>query len=234
MATIWYKIDNTKLTNAELRRLQPNLVAYTIARLAKACGWRFRPRVAYPRLERLDVQEFADLPRPARRALRDTLADAEDLGFRLAFAYDIECLGDAYGCTTTLVNANRTILLQSAWVRVRIGPTVGAKSAAAVISKLEDGHYLSTSNVARQFDPWPGLKVDHCVGATVPKLVQHHMQRLTAEARAVVSLDDEALRRCVLELHQRAADWNISRGVWVPLTDAEFARLRDVRLSFAD
>jgi hypothetical protein len=61
-------------------------------------------------------------------------------------------------------------------------------------------------------------------GAGVGKLLATHRERLRAESPR--SLSSKELIAAVLSLHQRGADWNIARGVWMPMTPDEEQRVR--------
>ena len=129
--TTYYKSDITKVTNAELKRIAPNRVAYLVARLHKLLRWPFPAVMAFRRSDRLDTLEFDELPRPARRAMRETLDECEDRGFRLAFCHAVESIGPAEAYGVVLLSPDGLVWASAVYSRVRTRAGTSVKSGCA-------------------------------------------------------------------------------------------------------
>ena len=220
----FYKPNIIKLTNAELRRITPNWVVYGVARLHKLLNWPFRPIIGFRRSDALDFLEFDEMSRSARRALRDTIDECEDLGFRLEFCHALENIGAAEAYSVVLLSPDAQIWAALLFTRVRIQAGEKTKRCCALVSLRADDSAVSTTNLTREFDSPPWVNVQHVRGAGVGKLLATHRERLRAESPR--SLSSKELIAAVLSLHQRGADWNIARGVWMPMTPEEEQRVR--------
>src|SRR5436309_3088068 len=165
--TDFYKTDITKLTNAEIGRVARSWPGYLVARLHKLLRWPISPAIGFLRSERLDILDFDELSRPARRAFRQTFDECEDCGFRLEFCYTIGIIGPAEGYAAALLSADRPVWAAPVFTRVhpKAGPAV--KSGCALVSLRADGSAVSTTNLAREFDPPPWVAARHERGLDV-------------------------------------------------------------------
>jgi hypothetical protein len=96
----------------------------------------------------------------------------------------------------------------------------------AIVSELEDGTFLTTSGHRQQFAPAPGVKVFRYRGVAPAELMQRHQQHLAESAVGPLPVENAGqAKRTLLALKRHTFDWNVRRGVWVPLTDRELEAL---------
>jgi hypothetical protein len=218
----FYKIDGTKLSFAEIRRMAPGYFALLIASAAKILRRPLRARFgcAY---ERVRIIELADAPPHLAEELAAALAQCESQGFVRRFAVSAPCVGDQQGASVVLANRDRTVLASAAYARAGTLKEV----IIGLISKLADGRIVSTTGAGQRLEPPPGFLASYRAGATVAELVAWHTQ-LLAHLKAVraLVLDDVAQRQLLLDNSQRIFDFHRARGVLVPMTSAEVERLR--------
>src|SRR5262249_26514432 len=118
-------------------------------------------------------------------------------------------------------------VIMVAWARARIVRRSRAGvSQCMVWSRLEDGTPLCTTNGRPRFDTTPGSRVLRWRNAAPAELLRRHQQALAeAGSPATPSRDAEEAKAHLLEARRRNFEWHLSRGVYVPLSPEERARL---------
>jgi hypothetical protein len=221
--TVYYAMDLARSSLGEIWRVgYPNLVGIGIALLAKLFGCPLRGNVgiAYGSIAFVEVSE---VPAHVVTALEPICRDCESFGFRKRFAYRLPVLGNAEAYAIMLSNLVGSISSQACYVRN------GKKkeSIVAFLSYLDDESVLSTTNGRRRLRTPPAIDVSYLPGSTVGQVLARHESRIASAAIAQPrSLDDAELRDAVTGNVRRAASFHEARGVYVPLTNAEVAKLK--------
>lgn len=164
--------------------------------------------------------------------LRLTLGDLEPLGFhsprfRIPKA---SLMPSLYGVSLTMTHpGGDCFALVLAAVGVRNGPPL-EDCFTTFLTPLASGYSLYTTNGRRRFNPLPGNPGSRHPGMPVAELHERHLRSL-AELRRRREIPRISTPEEVHE-HQASSvrrfnDWMLSRGVWVLMTDAEVAAVRE-------
>src|SRR5262249_10973662 len=123
--------------------------------------------------------------------------------------------------SSCLVNETPSCVIT--WARVsskkeRVGCTI--------TSRLHDGTFLSTTNLVGSTGKPPCSHVLRWRNATPEELGRRHRDALVESgALATPVRDGEDAKEVLREGKRHKFEWNVSRGVYVPLTSAEQAQL---------
>jgi hypothetical protein len=217
--------DLTRLTCRELWRFSPNVVVFLGLCVRKLLHWRFPVRTAVCHEDTLRLIDAADVPRDAARVLDPLIAECEDLGAKLAFHYTVPAVGPLEGYAAALLAPDRVTYIAVMWSGAQIGRSRSGKRGCVFASQLADGTFLSTTDFPQKFNSPPGFNVRRKPGASPSELAERHRQALAETEGIPVTLDVNKVKESLLEARRRTAEWNISRGIWVCLTEEDVARL---------
>ena len=219
----YYTTDISRLTFAELRRITaPNKLAFLLVAGAKVVRrpWRTGLALAY---ESVRIAELTDVPPKQLEILAGPLGGCERAGFTRRFALAVPMLGDQEGVNVVHVNRDRTVLACAIYIRA----LANRHASVTLQSKLADGFVMATSNARRQMNAPPEFLSEHLPGARVVDLAERHRIRLRDQGTSQSQvLDDVAQRQFLLDNAQRSFEFQRDRGIFVPLTREEVARLR--------
>lgn len=218
----FYTTEITKLTMTELWRIaSPNVVGFLVVAIAKLSGSSMRNNAAFAKdgVRFLDVEE---LPLEVQSGTRSIQKECRSLGFEDRHGYTLRSLGDTAGYVLEIANPDGTI--SGSIIYARSGDTETVFLAYA--SELSDGTTVSTSSGRKYIDQHPSQKEKHFVGASPSTLLQRHKEHLEENGFAYpLRRDDEELRESALKRERLGFEYNIERGVYVPLTALELAKL---------
>jgi hypothetical protein len=224
---VYIHTDTTRLTFAELWRMHRRLPVFLLACRNKIFGIRPPTRHAIYHEETVVTVPAEEIAPPAWRALRPRAEAFEQLGAELVFYHTVRSTPNVMGYAATLLPPERNAVIVVTWSRARIGKGPGTEDGSCVVlSQLEDGRFLNTTDRVARFNPPPLFVVQRCRGATAEELLDRHQEALAAAAVPAVPVADTEHAKQVLVDGKRANfAWHISRGVWVPLTREELAAL---------
>jgi hypothetical protein len=223
---VYFHTDTTQLTFRELWRISSRLPVFLRACVNKVFGLRAPARWAVLHEEAMNVLPAEELPDDCLRALQPLIQEFEHLGAQVAFYHTTPALGSLEGHGAVLLPAERNAVIVLAWAKAQITRPGKETSVCAITSQLEDGTYLSTSNRPPRFHKPPEFRVQRCRGATPTELAQRHQQALAAAASFAVPVHDGAQAKTLLAAAKRRNyEWQVGRGVWVPLSPEELGRL---------
>src|SRR5205807_4534144 len=101
-----------------------------------------------------------------------------------------------------------------------------AKAGCLLPWRLQDGTFLSTTDHPPRFNKPPEFRAFRFRGAPPAELARRHQEALAASDSPPVPIpDEEAAKKLIVASKRINFDWNVRRGVWVPLTAEERARL---------
>lgn len=220
--TDWYTIDPRRWSLSLIRARSPSFVAFLLlAIMLKVL--RYRPRAAAGfRLDR-DHQpiELDAIPAEAQQTLRTIIAAGGKHGFRLAYCYTAEFLGDNESFAAHMLHADGRI--RAIAIRTRALKTV--ESGFSLISRLDNGAVYTTTNHRRSSDLPPEFHSASYPGASVDEIFSRHERQLRqlGEHNAV-TLTMEQLPEEMREHLRRTREFSIARGAFRQMTQAEVDR----------
>ncbi|MFO1461126.1 MAG: hypothetical protein U1G08_17190 [Verrucomicrobiota bacterium] len=172
------------------------------------------------------------MPAWARNRLKTPVDELTSLGFEGPwFRIPVDSLlPGIYGASVTLHHPRGDCFaVVLAAVGIRKGPPI-EEHYTTFLTPLAPGYSLYTTNGTRRYDPVPGNRGSRHPGIPVAELHARHIQSLVdlrtrREIRRVST--SEEVREHLAASVRRFNEWMLSRGVWVLMTDAEVARLRE-------
>jgi len=175
----------------------------------------------------LTVLPADNVPVHAMRALQPLVEEFARLGARLAFFQSVPATENLQSYAAVLLPREPDGIVVIAWARARISrPDREGIAVCAITSRLQDGTFLSTTNRRSRFDRPPEFRVLRWRSANPDELSRRHKEALEKSGTGAIPVRDERhAHETLREAKQRNFEWNVSRGVYVPLTSAEQARL---------
>jgi hypothetical protein len=220
-----YKVDSRRRTYAELWRQAPNLRGFFRVALGKLLGVQQPCTFGIRRPEALNRHTAPEVPAPVRQRLEPVLAKCMELNMPFQFYATVDATigsqAKAYMATVLHADGSTWASATTVVVRNRTRPAM-----FNCFSLLHDGRYVVTSDHAWKLAPHPGDLVERLVGAPPEAVEARHSERLAEPGRRAVHVRPEELERTILTREQRHVDYQIERGVYVPMTEDEFERIR--------
>ncbi len=219
---IYFRTDVTQLTYAELWRISSRLSGFLNGCARKFFGVVRPPLSATRHDESINEVPLDAVPAAARRVFMPHIDDLEDAGARLAFYHQIHGTANMAGFAAVLLPPEGDATITLTWVRVRIATPGKETSTCVVTSRLEDGTFFSTTNHRRQFNSPPGFMAQRFLRAGPVELLRRHREALAGLASPARSVPDvETAKAQLIDARRVLFDWQVARGVWVPLTPRE-------------
>jgi hypothetical protein len=223
----YFRTDTTQLTYGELWRLSSSWLGFLGGCVNKLLGIQTPARYAVWHEARIEVIDADWVPPAAREVLEPIIEEAQRLGARWMFYQTVPALGNLQGYAAVLLCAERNAVFIGTWSQVRITRRGRETTGSVFVSQLHDGTLLSTTNHRRRLDTAPEIRVERWLGAPVAELADKHRRRLNQAASPPLLLHTEDdVKELLVEAKERNFGWNVSRGVYLPLTEEEYARLR--------
>jgi hypothetical protein len=226
---VYYTVDSRKRTYAETWRIHsPSVAQILVAALCKLLGVRLSHSFAIRRPDSLNVHPTPEVPLSVRRRLADHIARCEDVSLTLQFYATVDAVvgGRAKAYLAALLDTDRLSWATTMTVLTR--GTAGERVQPAKLncfSLLPDGRYLVTTDHRWKLTPHPGDVVDFLPREAPEAIVAAHRRRVRGSDTQPVTVREEALERIILAREQRHVDWQIERGVYVPMTGEELERV---------
>ena len=203
-----------------------SISGFTWLMLHKYLGLPMVKFAPFPVDNELHLVEARDLPPEASLDLSQAVQDCEALGMTLAFysenggnepkrmGYAGWFLSNDGKCWGTAI-----------WIRVNYGgPRI--TYGMALCTKFTDGTFFSTTNIKQPLDIPPEYHRTRIRGADTAALKVAHYEALQKmHDKGILVLDADALKQVHLEIRKRTAEFHVRRGLWVPLSENETARL---------
>jgi hypothetical protein len=222
---MFYKVDSRKRTYGELWRLAPNLRGFVGAALSKLLGIQKPCTFGIRRPEALNLHAEDEVPAAVRERLEPVIAKCAEGNMPLQFYATIDATigshAKAYMATVLHADGYTWANAMTVLVRHRAQP-----AKFTCFSLLHDGCYVVTSDQVWKLAPHPGDLVERMVGASPEAVEKRHYERITEPGRRAVHIRPEELAQTILTREQRHVDYQIERGVYVPMTEDEFMRIR--------
>jgi hypothetical protein len=224
--TAFYRIDGRRMALAEYWRLSPGVLTFATIAVRKLFQCPPRFSFAIHRPDRLLTVAFEDLPASARFGLQPAMRQLEEAGLSLVFFYRLEVPEPhRLGAAAVLRDDAGEIRALVAFSQERDVK----QSRVSFASNLTDGTVAVTTAAKKTLEPVPVYRTARFPGADPLALLDRHrahLARLAEDGLFPVKVDAGKLQATVLESEQRYVDFHIERGLFVPLTEEELARLR--------
>jgi hypothetical protein len=223
---VYFRTDTTRLTFGELWRISSRTPVFLAGCMNKLLGVRTPARHAVCHHESILEVPADQVPALAQQALLPCVEGFERAGARRAFYHTVPAV-NVTGCAAALLPPERNAVIAVAWASAHRAARPGrASCSSGITSQLEDGTFLITSDHRARFNPPPLFKFQRFLGAAPEELMDRHQEALTELASPALPVeDDEQAKQLIVDMKCCNFSWQVSRGVWVPLTAAEMAQL---------
>jgi hypothetical protein len=180
------------------------------------------------RPEKLNLHEPPEVPRAVRERLANTVAACEDLGLAFQFYASVDATvgGRAKAYMAAMLGAGGLVWASAITALVRRGNSERVKPVKLTcFSRLPDGRYVVTSDHRGKMTPHPGDLREYLAGAPPHAVVARHSERIDEPALRPVAVREDELAGVILGREQRHVDFQVVRGVYVPMTEEEIDRI---------
>jgi hypothetical protein len=216
---VLYRINPQAVTYREYWRL-PGFSLFLQKLFHLPIAWRHLP-IEREEVTRLDP---VDPPAPLRRACEAVLQASTDHGLKLGFYFALPVLGWAPGIYgAALLGREQRVAAVLAYFPKRWPPT-----SISCYSTLAGGRVLKTTDTQEWIaDPpaWEKVIVPQ-IRYYAEDVLEHHCQRLASSEPVAVA--PEALHAYLTDLFEQFFDYQVERGVLVPVPpdEADDERIR--------
>ncbi|HUY89854.1 MAG TPA: hypothetical protein VMV10_14055 [Pirellulales bacterium] len=221
----WYKLNPNRFSCRELWRMSgrgPWPFAQAVWR--KWFNVQTPPTSGFAFPDSPQFVELDSLPDRPREVLRAAIAAVERHGFRFVFCHKVLYLGDIADCTAVLISADGMSLANVGWLKIGAG-----EGTSLGLGSRTQTRRLLTHSEPRRADPPPDFDIWHLPGKSIDDLILAHSQRLDRLGRENILPATEAdIAARIIENQGLYRAFNLARGVYEPMTQAEVDRLSDV------
>jgi hypothetical protein len=218
----YFKTDSRRLSYAEYWRITSSFGAFLVGAIAKLLRIPISFGHATPRTDHLVRLESTQLPPGTAEGFGRAIADCENHGLQFRFFYTIPALGPTKGVAAALLSADA----QSHASLVHVRGTRSERTAFTVYSTLRDGTVLGTTNHKKQMEYPLEYQMVRLLDAPLGAIISCHRDRANAQADQIVPVTDDGLEGAIVRGNNRFIDFQVERGVFVPMSQAEIERLR--------
>jgi hypothetical protein len=222
---IYFRTETRRLTFRELWGIHPRFPVFLAACVMKVFRLPGSRRMAALHEEVIRAIPADRVPAAALRKLGPPAEEFQRLGARLAFYHTVSGTGPMQGCAAVLLPPEHNAVISVTWATARAtGP--GSEANLAIASELRDGTYLATSGNRLRFHPPPGVTVFRYRGAPPSELLSRHQQHLAQGPTLPMPVENAGqAEQVLLGMKRHSFEWNVRRGIWVPLAPEELVAL---------
>lgn len=226
--TVYYQTDTRKLRYAEYWRMARNPFEFLIASMLKTLRIRLPMAFAFAGpggARRIDPSTVSP---EARQEIARIAEPLTGLGMHYLFSYTLQSVGAVESAAACFLSADGEIVAQVIFVRTWTKLASDRKTQFALISQLADGRLLLTSGAKQELDgPKDVYLAESLPGRSPAEVWERHRARLAEQRQSAIMFRDEREVGLLLKQNEtRVAEFNIGRGVWMPITPADVERLR--------
>ncbi len=224
-----YKLDGRRLTFGELWRIHGhNPQGFLAASVRKLLGVPRPVTFGIRRPDALDLHEPADLPSPVRHRLESAVRKCEASGYALQFFASVDALvgSGTKAYMAALVPADGLVWATATVAHRRHGGADAPRFTC--FSRLSDGRYAITAGQRGKMASHPEDVVEVMDGAPFDAIAARHRERIAEPELRPVAVGRGELAGVLLSREQRHVDFQIQRGVYVPMTEEEVDRILGV------
>jgi hypothetical protein len=223
---VYIRTDITQMRFGELWHVTSSLPVFLFGCFHKLIGISPRFRHAVCHEDGIRVVSPRDVPQDALEGLAPAIEEFQRLGCRPAFYQTVPTAGNLEGFSAVLLAPDHNAIAAVTWSHVWISGRSNITSGSALTSRLHDGTFFSTTNHRRRLDTPAEFKIVRLRGATPTTLLERHRAALAEAGSPATRIETvEDAKEILTEAKRINFGFNVSRGVWVPLTPQEHARL---------
>jgi hypothetical protein len=144
----------------------------------------------------------------------------ESLGYVSVLLYKAPTLGMPRGLARVFLSGDHTSLCFLLSVRA----THAGQVTTAITSIAHDGRMITTSSARLRLPTVPGIDVERLPDAPAHVIASQHAIRATNFPARLLQVSDVV--PLIRQQQQRALDYYVAQGIWVPATESEVERAR--------
>lgn len=218
----YYRVDTRRLRFGELWRITPG-PGFVVGAAMKLLGIPLRVGTCVPWVDRLDVLPENGMPPDVAGAVGPVASQWAALGFQRVLDYTVDMRDPgSRAFASALLAPDGRALAQVMFVEVHRGQVVRRRVETNCLCRFEDGGWCGASSGRKQMDGPPEFFTAHLPGRP-PQELYALLQRAVAASssgtpRAWRAEEVEAL---IVGISNRAVEFNVQRGVYVPVEAGE-------------
>lgn len=228
----YYQPLSTRLNLREYRRISNGWFELLLGVCLKFL--RIRIPVTFAIADSRHFQRITphDLSERVREKIKPIADQALALNLKYAFSYWLPTVGTIEGAAAAFFSEDGRNVLLIAYARTWTKVAVDEKASFAFLSRLANGTALVTSGAKGDLDGPPHILGEAHPGRPMQEVFQRHLARLNdADSSAVTVHDPDQLEQMLREHEEENFAFNIERGVYVPVSQGELARLQQLAVA---
>jgi hypothetical protein len=213
----YYRVDIRRLSWGELWRITRG-PGFLVALFCKAFNLHLKMGTRIPRIDDLILIDTAGLNEDMRKAFEGPLSQWKALGFREAFIYTVPVLSQGLrGAAAALLSADGLTAAQVMFAEKRTAELVRREVFSQCLSFLSDGSVAGVGSGRPRMESVPGFHWTYRTGAA-PELLVRVLGEMLQDPTGPrpQPLDVAGLRTLLVRISNRAVDFQVERGVYVP------------------
>ena len=231
----YYQPLTTKLNLREYRRISKNWFELLLGICLKCLRIRIPMMFAFADTYHFQRISPHDLSERVRQRIKPIADQALVLNLNYAFSYWLPTVGTIEGAAATFFSGDGRTILLIAYARTWTKTAVDEKVAFAFLSWLADGTSIATSGAKGDLDAPPHIRGETHPGRPMPEVFERHLARISESESTVVTVHDaDQLEQMLREHEKDNFEFNVKRGVYVPVSHAELARLQKMAFETPD
>ena len=220
VVTNYLKIDSTRVSFGEYWRWKQS-PAFLILAVCKLLKVRLGTTLLAPAVATVDEVAPGGQPPELVAALQPAIRSCLEKGYAISFWYTVPTLGSIQGLAVALTSADDLSAALAMAGQSRDG--LQREVHLSLVSRLLGGKLLGTSQHRSLFDPAPKIEPLVLRGQPYAALLDAHAARVNSRGAEVDPVGD--MRELVRELEQLQIDTNLARGVYVPASPEDVAKV---------
>jgi hypothetical protein len=221
----YFRVAYWRLTYGEHWRTAPNVLAFVLMALFKTLRINIAAQLAPPYPDRLDLIDFDELPPHARERMRPALGACADLGSRIKLARRVGVIGSGERYQVVLVRNDGRWTVAVTYSRALFRARERTVVQVDVVSRLQDGRRAATTDNPRALFSLPDTIIQSAQGLSLAEMVARHFDWIAASGWTPVRSPEEMLEHTILSREQALFDQYVERGIYLPITEREYAKL---------
>jgi len=220
----YWVVRTTKLTFQEIRNVSANGFEIAIASaltmlripLPALCAFAF------------DLRELPDdqIPENAHHQIQPWASEAAESQMSFVFCYTLPNIGGADVAAAIFCSAERDVLMSVIYARMQVGATVIEKTKAALLSQMNDGNVLITTEAKPELLNPPYLLVERMPGHRLDTLLdKHHQRKADYPSPPWVWRNDEQIKTFCRTYEREISEFYVQRGLYVLATPEKLLKL---------
>jgi hypothetical protein len=214
----FYGVDTRRLGFGELWRISPG-VGFLVGAAMKVLGIRLKMDTAVPWLDGVERLEEDGLPPDVRQSFATPTSEWQALGFTPALCYTIPMRGSGHRSFARVhLSPDGTVVAQTFFAEKRTGAVLRRQLVWNCVSSFADGSLRGASSSRKMLEAPPEYHMTNMPGAHPDVLYRRHQHDLAVSpAGPPLRLAASGLEDFIVRVSNRAVDFNVRRGVYVPL-----------------